>query len=319
VITKVSGGPQGLAQLGHLQFMHPLEKEEEMSNVQADMDTTEFIDFWNRVLVPKFIKYRHIVVGGLTRHSAEVFPMLEVGEGDRVVDIACGFGDTALLLAKRVGATGSVMGIDCCNAFLEYAREDAAAQGVGNVNFIEGDAQRFAFEPVHDFCFSRFGTQFFENPVAGLKNMRSSLKPRGVMTAIVWRALAENPFLALPKEIVLRHLPSPGEDADTCGPGPFSMADPEMVTKQFEIAGYTDIHFKRVDAPLMVGKTLDEAVEFQMALGPAGEIFREAGEEAEQKRDEIVAALKSELKAFETSDGILLDSSSWVISARNPG
>jgi ubiquinone/menaquinone biosynthesis C-methylase UbiE len=290
-----------------------------MSTVQADTDTTEFIDFWNRVLVPKFIKYRHILVGGLTRHSAEVFPELEVGEGDRVVDIACGFGDTALLLSERVGPAGSVLGLDCCDAFLEYAREDAAAQGAGNVTFIEGDAQRFAFEPVHDFCFSRFGTQFFENPVAGLRNMRSSLKPGGVMTSIVWRALAENPWLALPKEIVLRHLPSPGEDADTCGPGPFSMADPEMVTKQFEIAGYTDIHFKRVDAPVMIGNSLDEAVEFQIALGPAGEIFREAGDEAEQKRDSIVAALKSELKAFETSDGILLDSSSWVISARNPG
>ena len=288
-----------------------------MSTAQV-ATSTEFIDFWNNVLVPKFVKYRHILVDGLTQHSAKVFPMLEVGEGDRVVDIACGFGDTALLLAQRVGPTGSVLGIDCCEKFLEYAREDAAAQGADNVTFIEGDAQKFAFEPVHDFCFSRFGTQFFENPVAGLRNMRSSLKPGGVMTSIVWRALAENPFVALPKEIILRHLPPPGEDADTCGPGPFSMADPEMVTRQFEIAGYTDIQFERVDVPLMIGESVDEAVEFQIALGPAGEIFREAGDEAVQKRDEILGALKSELKAYETPDGIVLDSSSWVIRARNP-
>ncbi len=288
-----------------------------MSTVQVTTTTTEFIDFWNNVLVPKFVKYRHILVDGLTQHSAKVFPMLEVGEGDRVVDIACGFGDTALLLAQRVGPTGSVLGIDCCEKFLEYAREDAAAQEANNVTFIEGDAQRFAFEPVHDFCFSRFGTQFFENPVAGLRNMRSSLKPRGMMTSIVWRALAENPWVALPKKIILRHLPPPGEDADTCGPGPFSMADPEMVTKQFEIAGYTDIRFERVDAPVMIGESLDEAVEFQIALGPAGEIFREAGDEAVQKHDDIVGALKSKLKAYETPEGIVLDSSSWVISARN--
>ena len=288
-----------------------------MSTVQV-ATSTEFIDFWNNVLVPKFVKYRHILVDGLTQHSAKVFPMLEVGEGDRVVDIACGFGDTALMLAQRVGPTGSVLGIDCCEKFLEYAREDAAAQGADNVTFIQGDAQRFAFEPVHDFCFSRFGTQFFENPVAGLRNMRSALKPRGVMTSIVWRALAENPWLALPKEIILRHLPPPGEDADTCGPGPFSMADPETVTRQFEIAGYTDIRFERVDVPLMIGESVDEAVEFQIALGPAGEIFRVAGDEAVQKRDEILGALKSELKAYETPDGIVLDSSSWVIKARNP-
>ncbi|MCZ6558243.1 MAG: class I SAM-dependent methyltransferase, partial [SAR324 cluster bacterium] len=198
------------------------------------------------------------------------------------------------------------------------ARDDAAARGVNNVSFVEGDAQSYPFEAIHDFCFSRFGTMFFENPVAGLKNMRRALKPGGMMTAIVWRPIGDNPWLGLPKEIVLRFLPPPGDDADTCGPGPFSMADQEMVTKQYEIAGYTDIKFDRVDAPLVIGRNPDDAVAFQIALGPAGEVFREAGDEALRKQDEIEAALKSELKAYETPDGIVLDSSSWVISARNP-
>ena len=37
-------------------------------------ETTEFVDFWNEVLVPKFTKYRHVLVGGLTHHSAKIFP-----------------------------------------------------------------------------------------------------------------------------------------------------------------------------------------------------------------------------------------------------
>ncbi len=76
-----------------------------------------------------------------------------------------------------------------------------------NVTFVEGDAQSYPFEPVHDFCFSRFGTQFFENPVAGLRNMRTSLKPGGVMTMIVWRTIDDNPTpLLLEPEACKPHL-----------------------------------------------------------------------------------------------------------------
>ncbi len=280
--------------------------------------STEFVDFWNEILVPKFIKYRHILVGGLSHHSAKIFPTLEVKEGGRVVDVGCGFGDTAIQFAHRVGPTGSVLGIDCCDAFLQIARQDAAAAGVDNVEFVEADVQLYPFESEFDFCFSRFGTQFFENPVAGLKSMRRSLKPGGTMTMIVWRVIEDNPWLGLPKEIIMRYLPPPGEDGRTCGPGPFSMASQDMVTKQLEIAGYGDIEFERVDAPLMVGESPDDAVGFQLALGPAGEVYREAGEEAARKHGEIQAALESELSRYATGEGIVMDSSSWKITARNP-
>ncbi len=280
--------------------------------------STEFVDFWNEVLVPKFTKYRHVLVGGLTHHSAKIFPTLEVHEGDRAVDVGCGFGDTAIELASRVGPKGSVLGIDCCEAFLDIARGDAAEAGVENVEFINADVQFYPFEGDFDFCFSRFGTQFFENPVAGLKSMRRALKPGGTMTMIVWRGIDDNPWLGMAKDIVLRFLPPPGDDGRSCGPGPFSMAGQDMVTKQLEIAGYNGIEFERVDAPLMVGNSPDDAVGFQLALGPAGEVFREAGEEAENKREEITAALLAELSQYETDEGVVLPSSSWVITARNP-
>lgn len=289
-----------------------------MSAAETATQNTEFVDFWNEILVPKFVKFRHILVGGLTNHSAEIFPKLDVHEGDKVVDVGCGFGDTAIQLAKIAESGGSVTGIDCCDAFLEFARKDAAEAGVDNVHFIEADVQSYPFEPIHDFCFSRFGTQFFENPVAGLRAMRSSLKAGGVMTMIVWRTVADNPWLGMPKEVVAQYLPPPGEDGRSCGPGPFSMADQEMVTKQLEIAGYTEMNFERVDAKLMVGNSLEDAIDFQLAVGPAGEVYREAGQLAIDRHEEIVAALRNELGKFETPDGVYLDSSSWVISARNP-
>ncbi len=59
-------------------------------------------------------------------------------------------------------------------------------------------------------------------------------------------------------------------------------------------------------------------MEFQLALGPAGEVFREAGDLAEQSREEIEAALSEAISPYLTDEGIVMESSSWVITARNP-
>ncbi len=281
---------------------------------------TEFVDFWNEILVPKFIKYKHILVDGLTHHSAAIFPNLRVKEGDSVLDIGCGFGDTAVALARVVGPTGRVVGLDCCDAFMDYGRKAAAEEGLENLTFINDDALTAAFEPEYDFVFSRFGTMFFPNPVVALRNMRTALKPGGILTHIVWRTPDDNPWLSMAKGVVLRFLPPPGEDGLTCGPGPFSMQSQDMVTGMMKSAGYVDIEFTRVDAPVLVGRTVRDAIDFQLAIGPAGEVFREAGEESEQKREQIEAALAEAIEAQKTdADGIVMESSSWVISARNPG
>jgi ubiquinone/menaquinone biosynthesis C-methylase UbiE len=118
-----------------------------MSNVEAATARSQYIDFWNTVLVPKFVRWRHILVGGLTLHSAKVFPSLAVRAGDKVVDAGCGFGDTAIQLARLVGPTGSVLGIDCCEGFLQYGRQDAKAAGLKNVTFLEADVQSHPFKP----------------------------------------------------------------------------------------------------------------------------------------------------------------------------
>ena len=294
-----------------------------MSNSQSNVPVatesrSQYVDFWNNVLVPKFVRWRHIIVDGLTLHSAKVFPSLEVRKGDNVIDAGCGFGDTAIQLARLVGPTGSVLGVDCCEGFLQYGRRDAKAAALDNVSFLEADVQTYPFKPIHDFCFSRFGTQFFENPVAGLRNMRSSLKPGGIMTMIVWRGINDNPWLGHAKRIVLEFLPPPGENAQTCGPGPFSMADASVVTKQLEIAGYKDIGFEQIDTQVFVGNDLDDAAAFQLAIGPAGEVYREAGKIAEERHDDIARALRAELAKYLRPNGVMMDSSSWKVTARNP-
>ena len=63
-----------------------------MNHAEAGFEPrNEYVDFWNTILVPKFVRWRHILVGGLTLQSAKIFPSLEVHEGDQVVDAGCGF------------------------------------------------------------------------------------------------------------------------------------------------------------------------------------------------------------------------------------
>ncbi|MEX1081622.1 MAG: methyltransferase domain-containing protein [Halofilum sp. (in: g-proteobacteria)] len=285
---------------------------------EAPPRASEYVEFWNDTLADKFDRYREILKNGLSYHSRIPLERLSVKPGSRIVDVGCGWGDTAIALARKTGPDGFVLGLDCVDQFLDTARADADAAGLKNIRFESADVERYPFEPEFDLCFSRFGMMFFENPVNAMRNVRRSLKPGGELIFIVWRSIEDNPFFAVPKQVVLDFLEPPGDNARSCGPGPFSMANTEMVSKQLEIAGFEDIHFDRIDGPVTVGATLEEAMNFQLALGPAGEVFREAGAEAERKRGEIEQALRDALAPYQEESGVVMPSSSWTITAKRP-
>ncbi len=285
---------------------------------ESAVSNDEYTAFWNDVLVAKFERFRNIMIDGLGYHSQAPLRGLRLPPGARALDVGCGWGDTAIELARIVGPAGSVLGLDCCNAFLEKGRSDAREAGLSNVRFVAADVQSYRFDPEFDFCFSRFGMMFFSNPVAAMRNVRTALKPGGTLMFITWRAIEDNPFLGVPKNVVLNFLPPPGDDAATCGPGPFSMANTGVVTAQLEAAGFVDVAFTRTDGPVMVGSNVEQAMEFQLALGPAGEIFREAGAQAERRKPEIEDALRTELARYEDHGRIMMQSSSWTITARKP-
>ena len=286
---------------------------------QITAATSPLVDFWNDVLAPKFTRYRHVLEGGLSRHSETVFPMLGVAQGQRILDVGCGFGDTTLTLARATGPTGAVLGVDCCEAFLDLARTDAAQGDLSNVTFCCADVEQGLDEPPFDMVFARFGTMFFANPVAGLRAIRACLKPGGRLAHIVWRQRDDNPWLFTARDIVRQFLPPPGENAVTCGPGPFSMADEGVTRAQMKAAGFTNIRFERVDVKVRVGRDIEDAIGFQLAIGPAGETFREAGPLGERRRPEIEAALAEMFEDVMAREGDLwMDSSSWLITADNP-
>jgi hypothetical protein len=81
------------------------------------------------------------------------------------------------------------------------------------------------------------------------------------MVHIVWRERADNPWLSMAKDVVLLFLlPPPGDEAQTCGPGPFSMSDAVVARAMMKSAGYEQIELRRVDAPVLVGKDVKDAI-----------------------------------------------------------
>lgn len=287
---------------------------------QADVPAmSPLVNFWNEILAPKIITFQHILIGAGKQHSKQILDLLEVQPGDHILDVGCGFGDTTIELANAVAPSGKAVGVDCCQAFLKQAWHRAEMEQISNVQFKYSDIETDRPEAKFDFVFARFGKQFFANPVRGLRSTRHCLRPGGHLAHMVWRNRMDNPWLTASRDVVETILPKPSEEARTCGPGPFSMADETTTRAQMAAAGYTDIRFKRVDAKVLVGRDLKEAIAFQLAIGPAGETFREAGGLGIAHRPEVEAALSEMLSTVEQDEkGLWMDSSSWLITARNP-
>jgi ubiquinone/menaquinone biosynthesis C-methylase UbiE len=279
------------------------------------------IEAWNSVLFDKFCRFKHLLIGGLAPHSNEALARHRHAEGARVLDVGCGFGNSTRLIARRVGPRGAAVGVDCAENFVTMATQESRAAGIDNASFFVADVQTDPLRGPYDFAFSRFGTMFFMMPGAALRNVRKSLKPGGELTMIVWRRREENPWLH-EAELRVRELVPVVSHEDTdqvhCGPGPFSMSGPDMVSSMLRGAGYDRIAFERFDADICIGRDLDEAIEFAMALGPAGEIIRLAGAEGEKRKPQVVAALRETLERYSRDDGVRAPSSTWFVTARNP-
>ncbi|MGE0546930.1 MAG: class I SAM-dependent methyltransferase [Kofleriaceae bacterium] len=274
----------------------------------------EAIEAWNTVLFDKFSRYRDVLIAGLGRHGERALELYPPRTGQRVVDIGCGFGDTTIAIGKLVGPDGIAVGVDAAERFIACGREDAA--GMRNVRFEVADIEERVPGGPYDLAFSRMGTMFFASPVFALRNIRKVLVPDGMLCMVVWRKKDANPCFHAAELAVHALLGEPPKgDQVTCGPGPFSMASPDLVGDQLVAAGYRNPCFERFDAPIKIGRDLDDAVGFALTLGPAGEIVRLAGEVAVQRRAEIEAAVREVLAPWLEADGVWAPSSTWIVSA----
>jgi ubiquinone/menaquinone biosynthesis C-methylase UbiE len=286
-----------------------------------DDDNATVIEAWNTVLFDKFCRFRHVLVAGLSSHSDEALARHPHPKGARVLDIGCGFGDSTLRIAKSVGPEGEAVGVDCAENFVQLATQDAAEAKIDNASFFTADVQADPLRGPYTHAFGRFGTMFFNMPGAAMRNIRRALMPGGELMMIVWRRREDNPWLHDAELCVKEIVPVVAHeqtDQVHCGPGPFSMSGPDMVSDMLRGAGYDRIMFERFDTDICIGRDLDDAIEFSLALGPAGEIMRLAGDEGVARKDRVVAALRNTLGKYARQDGVWAPSSTWFVSARNP-
>ncbi|MGB7589217.1 MAG: class I SAM-dependent methyltransferase [Solirubrobacterales bacterium] len=286
---------------------------------QVSAANEEALEAWNGVLFDRFVQFREIVTTGLGAHGEAALAARPPEPGARVLDVGCGFGDTTRRLAELIGEAGTAVGVDVAPRFIEAARSEAEKAGVGNVDFMAADVEATEFEQRFDYAFSRFGTMFFANPVAAMRNVRKALVPGGQLCMVVWRRKLDNDWLHRAEQVVEDYLDEPEEsDEPRCGPGPFSMADADTTSQILLNAGFENIELQRCDIPITIGRDLDDAVEFVMALGPAGEVIRLAGPDAERVRPTIAAALREALAELDQSGGVTAAASTWLIGATAP-
>lgn len=279
----------------------------------------EAIEAWSGPLFDRFVRFREQVTAGLGAHGNAALAAHPPAPGARVVDLGCGFGDTTQQLAGLVGEGGEVVGVDVSEPFVALATAEAEEAGIGNVRFQRGDVQVMDFDGHFDYAFSRMGLMFFANPVQALRNVRAALVPGGRLCAVVWRRKPDNDWVYRAEQVVAEYLEHPEEsDEPTCGPGPFSMAGADTVSEQLKIAGFEQISLRRCDEPIGMGASLDEAVEFSMSLGPAGEVLRLWGERAGEIRPKIAAEIRTALAEFEGPGGVVAPASTWIVSAVAP-
>ena len=268
------------------------------------------IAFWRDVMVEKYRRFRAVLVGATALHAGRALARHPAPAGARVLDVGCGFGETTLELARSVGPRGEAVGVDPCSDFLEVARADARNAQIGNATFVRGDAQTMPFAGF-DRVFSAFGVMFFAQPVAALRNLRSGLQSGGRMQLLVWGTRSDNPWLTLAMEACDRVLPPITADAATCGPGPFSMSEPETLRWMLERAELAQVELHPSLAEVFVGADVEHAIDFQLALGPAGERMRVAGATGTDVERRIRDELRSLFLAHQRPDGIWLSSSVW--------
>ncbi len=279
----------------------------------------EAVEAWGGVLYDRWVAFRPVVTTAIAPFSEEALRLHPPERGSRVLDIGCGLGDTTLRLGELLGPEGEAVGVDAGERFVETARAEAAAAGSANVSYILGDVQVADLGGPYEYAFSRFGTMFFASPVAALRNVREALVPGGRLCMIVWRRKLDNDWLHRGELVVNQFLEKPEEtDEPTCGPGPFSMANADTTSDILMHSGFEDITLNRWDLAYRMGDDLEQALDLVMALGPAGELIRLAGDEAERVRPQVREALRKSYADLAGPDGLSANASVWIVSARAP-
>jgi SAM-dependent methyltransferase len=254
-------------------------------------------------------------------HAWAALVALAASPGERVLDLGCGAGLSAVALGAEVGAAGWVAAVDVASEMVAAAARRLSAAGVhgaavtadaatADLVGVAGDGVPF------DAMHARFGLMFFDDPKQAFDNIFRALRPGGRLAASVWQQLIGNPWLMLTTATAMQilggdrpSLPGPGQ------PGPFSMADPAATTALLTGGGFVDVEIRAVEAPFVFDGDGTAAAERVLSAGPLGLAFLSAGE---AKRREVIDGVVAALADYRGAEGFLVPAASWCVTARRP-
>ena len=162
-----------------------------------------------------------------------------VETGMRVLDLACGTGDPAIEIARRVGPTGWVTATDLSAQMIEACRRNASAAGIANMDFAVADAENLQFgRASFDRVTSRLGAMYFVDVKQALTEMKRVLVSGGIVALQVWGLPDESPYFMNAVGPFARRLspPPPPDDAPT----PLRFAPPGKLSDALSAAGFRD-------------------------------------------------------------------------------
>ena len=285
-----------------------------MQTIEATGPNAAQIEYWNREAGAKWVAFQELMDKQIEGFGHDVMERLAPAPGERLLDVGCGCGQTALELAARVGDSGHVTAVDISAPMLARTRQRIGEAGLGNVDVINADAATYPLpEAAFDAVFSRFGVMFFADPVAAFGNLRRALKPTGRIAFACWRTLPENPWAALPIQAVadLIDIPKPEPGA----PGPFSMADRARIESILKGAGFADIAIAPLDRKVAIGGTgtLAEINRLIIRLGPVSRLLADADEDTiKQAETRTCEALTPYYDGMQ----VTLPGAAWICMAR---
>ena len=191
-------------------------------------------------------KWSQFIDDTATPISARLVELAQIDRGDRVLDVAAGYGEPSLTAAKAVGAEGAVVASDISAGMLAYGRERAAAAGLENIEFVQADAAALTFpDASFDAAVSRWGIIFEPDGEGTAARVRTFLKPGARMAISSWGPPDRVPFLAIPMSTAMRRLGVPPPPPGT--PGPLSRPTPEALGGLLEAAGFSDVNVEEAE------------------------------------------------------------------------
>jgi len=265
---------------------------------------------WNGASGREFIEQRARHEQMLGRLRARLLATARIQDGENILDVGCGCGDTTIP-AARATRGGHALGADFSRIQVAEARRLAAAAGVANARFEVADAQVHPFPAgAIDLVLSSLGVMFFDDPAAAFANLRRALRRGGRLAFLCWRTREENPvfttgFAEAAAALGLGEQPGPS--------AAFSLADTGRVDALLTGAGFGGIEFERADEPMLIGRKVDDVLEYERASPAATEILTglspaQAAELTRQVRDRLVA--------YASPAGVVMPGAAWLVTAQ---